>query len=217
MGRQNSSEREVHLDLAEKEDPKKRKVSLFTKIFFLLVFALFFWAVWNAFLSSFVPRHRTSFGNYDNFRGKAENSELPLELPETAFDTKYYWGIRWFVELAGYGISLSDEDYESMKLDTIKRYQEEYGEQVGVTVYLYSESDEKEWICEGWLEKYNIEGMEELLLKDDEIGDYYVLAFRYTDSDRITYFNSMLCNDSSKRIIEISCIDRNARVRNNKP
>lgn len=217
MGIQNDFDCEDNPNLTEKEEPKKRKISLFTIIFLFLVFALFFWAIWNAFLSSFVPRHRTLFGNYDNFRNKAENSGLSLELPKTASDTEYYWGIHWFIEEAGYGTALSDEDYESVKLETIKSYQETYEGTAGVTLYVYSESDEKEWVQEEWLEKYNIEETEELLGKDEAIEDYYVLAFRYTDSDRITYTNCMLCNDSSKRIIEISCIDRNASVRNGKP
>lgn len=182
-------------------------------IIFLCIFLLLFWAVWNAFLSSFVPRHRTSFGDYDSFRKKAEGSGLALQLPESAYDIKYYWGVDRFVKVAGYGTSLSDEDYENVKLETIKRYKEAYEGHVGVTLYLYSESVEKDWVQEEWLEKYNIEEAEELLLKDDKIEDYYILSYEYTDSDRITYFSCMLCNDSSKRIIEISCIDRNAKAR----
>lgn len=199
-------------DLAGKEDMKKRKISLVTILFFLLVIALFFWAIWNAFLNSFIPRHRTSFGNYDSFRKKAENSGLTLQLPASACDTKYYWGVDRFVTVAGYGTSLSDEDYENEKLEIIKQYQEAYAGHAGTALYLNSEAVSKEWVQEEWLEKYNIEETEELLWKDD-ISDYYVLAYRYTDSDRITYFNCMLCNDSSQRIMEISCIDRNAKAR----
>lgn len=210
---ENSSEREDHPDLAGIENPKKRKISLFTGIFFFLVLALFFWAVWEAFLSSFVPRHRTLFENYDAFRNKAENSGLALELPESACDVEYYWGIDWFVEVAGYGTSLSEEDYENVKLETLARYQEAYEGHTRTNLYLYSESVEKAWTQEEWLEKYNIEETKELLLQDDEIDDYYVLTYSYTDSDRITYFNCMLCNDSSKRVIEISCIDRNAQAK----
>lgn len=213
MERKNNSKQENPPNLSRKEDIKKRKISLFTIIFFFLVIVLFVWAIWNAFLSSFVPRHRTSFGNYDSFRKRAENSGLALHLPASACDTKYYWGVDWFVTVAGYGTSLSDEDYEDEKLETIKQYQEAYEGHAGTTLYLSSESDTKEWIQEEWLEKYNIEETEELLCEDDDIGDYYVLAYRYTDSDHITYFNCMLCNDSSRRIMEISCIDRNAKAR----
>lgn len=212
MGRKNSSKQEQPSDFEEKDNHKKRKISLFTILFLFLVLALFFWMIWSAFLSSFVPRHRTSFGNYDTFRKKAENSGLALQLPESACDTKYYWGVDWFVTVAGYDTSLSDEDYEDEKLETISQYQEAYERHAGTALYLYSESDAKEWIQEEWLEKYNIEETEELLCEDDDIGDYYILAYRYTDSGSITYFNCMLCNDSSGRIVEVSCTDRNAKA-----
>ncbi len=199
--------------MSEKNNSKPQnppKISLFTKIFLLLVHALFTWAVWQAFLSSFVPRQRTLFWDYDSFRNKAKNSGLALQLPESAHRTKYYWGVNWFVTVSGYGTALSDEDYEDIKSEAIKRYQEAYDGHSGVNLYLYSESVEKAWVQEDWLEQYNIEETKKLLGKDDKISNYYVLSYEYTDSDHITYFTCMLCNDSSKRIIEVSCIDRNA-------
>ena len=182
-------------------------------IILLCIFLLFFWAVWNAFLSSFIPRHRTSFENYESFRKKAEESGLTLQLPESACDIKYYWGVDWFVTVAGYGASLSDEDYEDIKQQTIISYQENFKRFSGVTLY-YSETGEKNELQKAWLEDYNIEETERLFLENEEIEDYYILAYAYNDSrDSVTYFNSMLCNDSSKRIVEISCIDRNAKAR----
>lgn len=181
----------------------------------ICIFALFFGAVWNAFLSSFVPRHRTLFWDYDSFRNKAEESGLAWQLPESAYDIKYYWGVDMFINVAGYGISLSDEAYKEVKLETIKRYQERYDKvgYSGETLYLYSESVEKDWVEEEWLEAYYIEDAKSLVQNDEEMNDYYILAYDYTDSGRITYFTCMLCNDSAKRMIEISCVDRNAQGR----
>lgn len=85
-------------------------LSLFTVIFIFAVIALFAWAICETFLSSFVPRHRTHFKKFDYFRNKVENTGMAMQLPESASDTKYYWGVLWFVTVAGYGTSLSDED-----------------------------------------------------------------------------------------------------------
>ncbi len=196
------------------EKRKKRKISPITIIFFCLVFALFAWSIWEAFLSPFVPRHRTYFKDYDSFLKKAGNDYLYLQLPESASDTKYYWGVDRFVTVAGYSTTLSDEDYEACKSDAIKQYQDEYKEWSNTEWYLYSEDNDKEWVQEEWLDGYSIEETEELLYKNEDISDYYILAFRYSNKDGpIAYFYCMLCNDSSGRIIEVSCVDRNPTVR----
>ncbi len=61
-----------------------------------------------------------------------------MQLPESACNIKYYWGVDRFGTVAGYGTSLSDEEYEDEKLETIKQYQEAYKGHAGTTLYLYS-------------------------------------------------------------------------------
>ena len=173
---------------------------------------IFGWAIWTVFLQDVVPRHRTFFVSYDSFCKKAEHASFISDLPESSKDIKYYWGIDWFVEIAGYGTSLSDEDYEKLRAQALEDYRKRSldGNFPEKTLYLYTNGEEREYVNDEWLKKYDVSKANELLADDEEIKDYYILAYDYTDNGRSVYFQCMLCNDLSKRIIEIDYRDMNA-------
>ncbi len=173
---------------------------------------IFGWAIWTVFLQDVVPRHRTFFVSYDSFCKKAEHASFVSELPESSKGIKYYWGIDSFVEIAGYGTSLSDEDYEKMRTQALERYRERSlaGNFPEKTLCLYTNGKEREYVNDEWLKKYDVSKANELLADDEEIKDYYILVYDYIDDGRSVYFKCMLCNDASKRVIEIDYSDMHA-------
>ena len=117
---------------------------------------------------------------------------------------KYYWGVDWFVKVAGYGTSLSDEDYEKMRTQALEKYRESLAEKFsGETIYVYADGEERKYVNDEWLEKYGVSKANRLLVDDEKINDYYILASDYLNSSQYVRFKCVLCNDSSKRIIEI--------------
>lgn len=171
-----------------------------------LIITPFAWAIWHAFLYDVVPRHRTWFWSYDSFRDKAFLTNLLApELPESVSDTKYYWSIDRFVDISGYGATMSNKDYEEMKEDAIERYNEEtvlYFS--GQTLYINSKEDVSIAVTEDWIKECCIEDVENLLLKEENPEDYYILAYEFSrDSEHSNSFSCVLCKDSTDRIIEI--------------
>ena len=189
-------------------------------IYILISWAcLFGWAIWTGLLQYVVPRHRTFFVTYESFCKKTEHSKrfsFVSELPESSKNIKYYWGIDFFIETAGYGTSLSDEDFEKARTQALEKYSGErsIGEKDSQeALYVYADGEEKEyvydeWLKNEWLKKYVMNKVNELLEGDEEINDYYILAYNYLDSNYVR-FQCMLCNDSSKRVIELSYWNRN--------
>lgn len=183
-----------------------------TRLLISCIILSFVWALWTAFLTDFVPRHRTWFWSYESFRKKVQ-SGLPLHLPQSAEDEKYYWGVNRFVHVFGYGVTLSDKDYEEMKAEAIERFQAHFGTAEPTprtTFYFDTESTDRIWVQEEWLDLHGIEEAEYLLLENESIGNYYILVYDYIDNDSNNYLSCVFCNDSSKRIIEMGHSNRNA-------
>ncbi|MBR1930879.1 MAG: hypothetical protein IJ833_05310 [Lachnospiraceae bacterium] len=182
----------------------KRKFDLTVFLPIILVVSVLGWAVWHAILADIVPRHRTVFWSYESFLRKAEWSGLAKELPGTAHNLKYYWSVDRFVEVACYGVTLSEEEYQREKTESVGRYA------------IWAEGAEESYFYDGqekkvevdWLLQYNIEEMENLLW-EDAIEDYQILSFYYFGGDR-TYFCCEMCNDANNRMIEIFRRNKNA-------
>ena len=192
---------------------KKTKLFLRWGVIFLLIALLFFWAIWNAFLVDFVPWKRTLFFNEESFFEMSKGgSFFSKELPSTAYDTEYYIGNRYFVRINGYGTSVSEMEYEQFKEEMLQRYRYQYdelGEMPTQYIYLYDDNETIKWITTDYTTKYDINELEELILADEKMGDYYILTSYEYNGGPINYYNWVLCNDVNCRIIEISKTDRN--------
>lgn len=57
--------------------------------------------------------------------------------------------------------------------------------------------------------KYGVKNAEKLLVKREELEDYYVLTYDDTRNDTSAFFVCMLCNDKTNRILEISYRNKN--------
>lgn len=197
------------------KEKKKLSARIIDGVTWLLIFCIIFsfaQAFWTVFLTDFVPRHRTWFWSYESFRKKVQ-SGLPLQLPQSAENEKYYWSVNRFVHVFGYGVTLSDEDYEEMKAEAIERYRSNFGTSgptSSKTFYLDTESTDKIWVQEEWLDFHGIEEAEYLLLENESIGDYYILVYNYINNDSDNHLSCILCNDSSQRIIEMDHRNMNA-------
>ncbi len=203
-----NSNSEEQMKKEKQTKQKKKELVSIPFLIGLLIFLILFPVslVWIALWNNVIPRHQTRFANYEVFREKAENSSLAWEIPDSAEKVMYYWGQDLFVRVAGYGISLSDEAYEQMKRESLERYAAEHVAESEI-LYVYDESNEKMELQMEWIKKYNIDYVRGLLYENENLEDFYILAYDYTDNDTFSYFTCMLCNDADKRIIEASCND----------
>lgn len=133
------------------------------------------------------------------------------ELPSSAYDIKYYWGNRNFVRIGGYGVCLSSDEYEQTKEEAIQRYQYQYNLSNVLPdekLYVYDGEQDIKWVTEEYMVFCDIEELELLILAEEQITDYYVLASYNFCGDPINYWDCVLCNDKTGRMIEITKTDR---------
>lgn len=158
---------------------KRRKLFLRWGIILLCINLLFFWAVWMAFLQNIVTWTFTLFPNYDSFYEKVNNGYFVEELPQSAYDIKYYWGNRNFVRVGGYGVCLSDDEYSRAKEEAVQRYQYQYSIRKALSAeatYLCDEKQDIMWITEAYIKANDIKELKTLMLNDAEMNDYYLIA-----------------------------------------
>lgn len=189
---------------------KKRKIRWW--LILLCSMLPFVWAIWMAFLQNIVPWKITLFFKYSTFREKVKTSYFAEELPQSADYVKYYWGNRLFVRIGGYGAGLSSDEYRQAKEDALERYQNEYNSREPLDTeiyYFYDQEQDKQWITEEYIELHDIEELYSLILDDEEINDYYVIVSYDYVGGPVNYYNCVLCNDKSCRMIEIIRTDRN--------
>ena len=170
-----------------------------------------------AFLQDVVSWRWTYFSNYESFYNMVNSSYQPEKLSSSAYDTKFYWGNKAFVRIGGYGACLPSDEYEQAKEEAIQRYQYQFSlwdKLSSEERYLYDEEQDINWVTEEYLIFYDIEEMESLILSKEQVTDYYVIASHAYSGGPIDYYDWVLCNDMSGRIIEITKTDRNPYDKN---
>ncbi|MBQ8281007.1 MAG: hypothetical protein IJZ25_01225 [Lachnospiraceae bacterium] len=182
---------------------KKIKAKKIIKIV-IIGFILLFWVIpivieiWRG-----MPHKRNWFGSYEAFRNKAEFTCLADELPESAGNTRYYWYKGGFVDKAGYHTKLSQDDYESMKTDTLQRYND-YNNSYTVDFYRYDAHDIKVSVQASVLEENGIDFWKEILPESSDLSDYYFLTYVERKGVYQIAYYCMICNDATNEIIEFS-------------
>ncbi|MBR3808221.1 MAG: hypothetical protein IKJ15_07610 [Lachnospiraceae bacterium] len=197
----------------DKSIKKKRFIIRWT-IILLMIFVLFFWAIWNAVLDDFFTWKRTLFFNYNSFN-KAADGCYAEKLPNSAYDIEYYLGNRRFVRVSGCGYSLEEDEYEYAKTDAISRYYKLVADGKildTTTYYSYDDDGTKKYLSEEIVEEYDIGEIKKLLGKNEELSQYYILVLHNTSDAPIIYFDGAFCNDKTGRIIEVSKTDRRGAV-----
>lgn len=76
-------------------------------------------------------------------------------------------------------------------------------------LYLYDEGQDAKWVTEEYVTFYDIEELESLIWAGEQVTDYYVIASYVYCGGPINYYDCVLCNDKSGRMIEITKTDRN--------
>lgn len=121
-------------------DTKGRRVAKrITRIMWIILAALFCWAIWKAFLQDIVPRERTLFLSYDSFVDKASiiKNTYPSELPSSAENIRYFHYRGGFDTKIGISFTVSRDEYQELK-KRIVQFICQKRRKTGMSVSLYS-------------------------------------------------------------------------------
>ncbi len=139
-------------------DTKGRRVAKrITRIMWIILAALFCWAIWKAFLQDIVPRERTLFLSYDSFVDKASiiKNTYPSELPSSAENIRYFHYRGGFDTKIGISFTVSRDEYQELK-KRIVQFICQKRRKTGMSVSLYSTNgcprnfwQKKNWIIWG--------------------------------------------------------------------
>ena len=183
-----------------------------------LIYALLFgisimllWSIWTVFLQHSIPRHRS--WNYKTVTEASSNDYIPKEIPATASEIKCYWGVRWFIKVNGYGATLPHMDYEKYKKDILQKYKGRYDgfKDIRETLIVFGDDARQDYLHPDFFEEYDIGELKSLLTSDEKVEDYSIVALYDSYGGKVTYFECVICNDKTSRIIELSRMNRNAQ------
>ena len=192
-------------------DKKRNLLGVRLVIYILLFCTPFAWALWKAFFQDIVPRHKS--WNYQSVNEISNNDYIPQEVPSSSSVIKCYWGVRWFVKLNGYGVTLPPKDYEQYKKVVLQKYKDQY-EGFGTerdTLVAFGDDVKLDYLSSDFFEEHDIAELELLLLANEKIEDYSIVALFDAYGGKVTYFECVICNDKTSRIIELSRMNRNAQ------
>ncbi|MDE6014174.1 MAG: hypothetical protein K2H41_00540 [Acetatifactor sp.] len=147
-----------------------------------------------------VPRTKTHFWNYQLFNMYTDFTIYPKELPESAYNIKYYYYEGLLADKSGYRVTYSREDYEQMKESRLIAYNP-YLPELG---YCY-DGGVKHYLDRKQMKERRIDFLDKLLPEEQDDEQYYCLAYGLCETQEIYSYHCIFCNDETCEILEISC------------
>ena len=179
-------------------DTKGRRVAKrITRIMWIILAALFCWAIWKAFLQDIVPRERTLFLSYDSFVDKASNikNTYPSELPSSAENIRYFHYRGGFDTKTGISFTVSRDEYQELKKTYRSVYLSKEEENRYECKFVFDERVPPEFLAEEELDYLGE-------VFQNKTDDYTILADKKLNGREDTYYlNGILFNDDTREFV----------------
>ena len=182
-----------------------KRIKVVIVVFFVFVFLI----LWNGLLSDIIPRERTHFRDYREFRNFLNekhcfgSSAFGEELPETSQNEVFYFRNNWNALSAAYSMQLPSDERAIIAEERICSYREKWGEWSNVQMYV-AKKGERYYIEESEWFRRDLDFVQNVLQKPDVQKEYFLLIALKLDGPKGNRYSGVILSETTNELVEFS-------------